>query len=95
MKILINELNEAKSKEYKKELVQAFSMCCWYSLEQTLTILQSAGVLDKTLKLIFDYIEKVKKDIEIRRLIYGLITLIEEHHLLPSVRVGVSVVFEE
>jgi hypothetical protein len=70
---------------YKKLLLQALAMCCWHSLEKTLIFLQSSGILETTFKLMFDNIEELKRDSEIRRVIYGLITLIDENHLLPPV----------
>lgn len=61
-------------------------MCCWHSLERTLGFLQSAGVLEGTFKLMLENTEDVvDNDSEIRRMVYGLITLVDERHLLPPV----------
>lgn len=88
MKIIMSELNVARKQYYKSFLIQAVSMCCWHSLEKTLAFLQATGTLEATFKLIFDNIEDLEKDFEIRRVIYGLITLIDENHLLPPVKFG-------
>ena len=85
MKIVLNELNLAKDKLYKKMLLQAFSMCCWNSLEKTVMFLETTKLTEPTFKLLFAEVDSMKQDFEVRRMLYGLTTLIEENHKLPPV----------
>lgn len=84
--MLVEEVKIAKSKVYKKVLTQAFAMCCWHSLGRTLEKLQSEGVLETLFKLMFENVEKMEESAAMRRVVYGLVTLVDENHLLPPVR---------
>jgi len=66
-------------------LLQALSMCCWHSLEYTVAFLENSKLTEPTFKLWFAEIDKMKEDYEIRRMLYGLITLIDENNKLPTV----------
>jgi len=84
MRIILNEYNKPK-KDYKKILIQALSMCCWNSLEKTLSMLESGGRTEEMFTEIINEAETFTKDFEIRRILYGLTTLFEESNLLPLV----------
>eukprot|EP00826_Nyctotherus_ovalis_P005627 TRINITY_DN1127_c0_g1_i16.p1 TRINITY_DN1127_c0_g1~~TRINITY_DN1127_c0_g1_i16.p1 ORF type:complete len:481 (+),score=165.40 TRINITY_DN1127_c0_g1_i16:73-1515(+) len=83
MRIILNELSMAKKSVYRKILIQALVMCYWNSLENTLSILEAVGTTEATLAMILDESETFTKNFEIRRLLYGLTTLIEESYILP------------
>jgi hypothetical protein len=65
-------------------------MCCWHSLEQTIAFLEQRNLTEPVFKLIFGEIDSFTHDFEIRRLLYGLTTLIEESQRLPSVKWDVT-----
>lgn len=88
MRIILNELSMAKKSVYKKILIQAIVMCCWNSLENTLSILEAVGATEATFAMILSESETFTRNFEIRRLLYGLTTLIEESYILPHVRLS-------
>eukprot|EP00831_Metopus_contortus_P022279 TRINITY_DN2015_c0_g2_i3.p1 TRINITY_DN2015_c0_g2~~TRINITY_DN2015_c0_g2_i3.p1 ORF type:complete len:226 (+),score=31.77 TRINITY_DN2015_c0_g2_i3:2-679(+) len=81
--IVLEELNHATDDIYKSMLLQMISMCCWNSLEQSMSFMETHKVTEPTFKLLFSFIDKFTKDFEIKRILYGLITFLEESHHLP------------
>lgn len=85
LQLILSELNVAQVDEYKQVLIQAVAMCCWYSAEKTLACLEAAKLTEPVFRSMFDYASKFSKDYELRRTLYGLISLIESPRVLPPV----------
>ncbi len=60
-------------------------MCCWHSLEKTVAFLEHNGLTEATFKLMFAEIDNFKRDFEVRRMLYGIVTMLDESAKLPSV----------
>lgn len=85
--MILNELNTAKNKLYKRMLLQAVAMCFWNSLDKTIAFLEASKLTEGIFKLMFNEIDEFNQDYEIRRMLFGLTTLIEGYNLLPPVLV--------
>lgn len=61
-------------------------MCCWHSLAKTITFLEQNKLTEPIFKLLFAETDRFTHDFELRRVLYGLVTIIEEFSILPAVK---------
>lgn len=74
----VKELTLAETPEYKCMLIQGICMCLWYNTVQTLISLDQLGCTNQFFTLVFNLVETLKQDFEIKRFIIGLSSLIQK-----------------
>jgi len=60
-------------------------MCYWHSLEKTVIIVESKRLTEAVFKAINDFAVNCKREKQIRRALYGLMSMLEEPTKLPPV----------
>lgn len=88
LQFLVRELQAAKTPEYKCMLSQGVCMALFYSATHALAALEQMGVTGSFVELLFQQVEGLKNDFEIKRFIIGISTLmkLDQGALPESVR---------
>lgn len=71
-------------------------MCCWYSVEKTCRILENMKITEPVFKALFSYASngKFTKDYQIRRILYGLVSILESPTQIPIIlQSGIKEIF--
>jgi hypothetical protein len=89
---LVNELMTGQAPYYKFILVQGICMCLWYSTPHTLKALKTYQYTDRFFDKVFSLAKNtVKYDVEIKRFVIGLSSVLQcdPRELSPQVQKGI------
>jgi hypothetical protein len=60
-------------------------MCYWHSLDKTIIVVESKRLTEAVFKSVCEFVENCKKQRQIRRALYGLMSMLENPTNLPPV----------
>ena len=82
----LSELDGAETPDYIIMLLQGILMCLWYNYGVTLTKLEETQATGKLLNVIFEKVNIIKQDFEVKRFILGLSALIVNQEMPASIK---------
>lgn len=82
----LQNLNQKYYKHYQSTILQAICMCFWYNASLTFTILEQKGQTNLVFMRLLTVIDKMSHNFEVRRVIFGLTSIVGgDHNSLPQV----------